>query len=124
MRLLVYSAVVIRCAFGIDLRAGEPGMPSTVADGAKLVELYSADAFFEGPVWHPGTGKLYFTLHKGKTNQVLRLDAPGKVTVWMDDSEGVGGMFQSPDGRLIATQAYVHRLLNFAVGVDVFQFSR
>ena len=70
MRLLVYSAVVIRCAFGIDLRAGEPGMPSTVADGAKLVELYSADAFFEGPVWHPGTGKLYFTLHKGKTTMV------------------------------------------------------
>lgn len=96
----------------------EAPIPSTIADGAKLIELYSADAFFEGPVWHAGTGKLYFTLHKGKRNQVLRLDAPGKVTVWMDNSEGVGGMFQSPEGGLFATQAYGHRLLHFGVGED------
>lgn len=118
MQSPAYLAFVAACLTWSAARAQVPPTPSTVAEGAELVELYSADAFFEGPVWHPGTGKLYFTLHKGTTNQILRLDAPGKVTVWMDDSEGVGGMFQSPDGRLFATQAYGHRLLSFAVGDD------
>ncbi len=110
--LLFYLAAISQAA---DTKTD---MPSVVADGAKLVELYAEDAFFEGPVWHPGTSKLYFTKHKGKANQVLRLDAPGKVTVWMDNSEGVGGMFQSPDSGLFATQAYGHRLLQFNVGKD------
>ncbi len=90
--------------------------PSVVADDAQLVEIYSEDAFFEGPVWHPDAGKLFFTKHKGETNQVLRLDAPGQVTVWMDNSQGVGGLFPSPEGGLFATQAYGHRLLHFHVG--------
>jgi gluconolactonase len=115
-RSLLVAALVAGASSVDAARGDEPGMPSTVAKDAQLVELYAADAFFEGPVWHPGTGKLFFTLHKGSTNQVLRLDAPGKVTVWMDKSEGVGGMFQSPDGRILATQAYGHRLLSFAVG--------
>lgn len=113
------AAIFLLCLAAVSQAAEtEIEMPSVVADGAKLVELYAEDAFFEGPVWHPGTSKLYFTKHKGKTNQVLRLDASGKVTVWMDDSEGVGGMFQSPDGGLFATQAYGHRLLHFQVGED------
>jgi len=114
MQYLAAPAVFIVACVGA--LAGEPGMPSTVAPGAKLTELYAADAFFEGPVWHVPTGKLYFTLHKGKTNQVLRLDAPGKATVWMDNTEGIGGLFPAPEGRLLATQAYGHRLLSFGVG--------
>jgi gluconolactonase len=96
-------------------RADEPaaGMPAVVAEGAKLVEIYSEDAFFEGPVWRRGA--LYFTKHKGRTNQVLRLDAPGETTVWIDNSEGIGGLFPDPDGGLFATQAYGHRLLRFNV---------
>lgn len=114
----IIGSALLLVLIAVDLRANEPDMPATVKKGAKLVELYSTNAFFEGPVWHPASGKLYCTLHKGKTNQILRLDAPGKVTVWMDKSEGVGGMFQLPDGRLLATQAYGHRLLSFAVTND------
>lgn len=104
---------VLSCLFAAD-----PGWPDTVVPEAKLVELYSADSFFEGPVWHPASGKLYFTWHKGKTNQVMRLDEPGQASVWMKDSEGIGSMIQGPNGRLFATQAYGHRLLDFAVGAD------
>ena len=98
--------------------AEDPGLPMTVAPGAKLVELYATDAFFEGPVWHHKSQKLFFTLHKGKTQQVLRLDAPGKVFVWMDESKGIGGMFPAPEDRLFATESIGHRLVNFAVAAD------
>ena len=99
-----------------SVASGEkPGLPSTVAEGARLVELYSTEAYFEGPVWHAASGKLYFTLHKDDVQQVLRLDAPGKVTVWLEKSKGIGGMFQAPGGRLVATESRGHRLVNFAV---------
>jgi sugar lactone lactonase YvrE/dienelactone hydrolase len=120
MRLRLSARIVVFCLAtmaGLLSLAEESKstVPATVADGAKLVEIYNDDAFFEGPAWHPGTGKLYFTRHKGKSNQVLRLDAPGKATVWLDNSEGVGGLFQDPDGGLFATVAYGHRLLHCKV---------
>jgi gluconolactonase len=101
-------------------RSAEPatGMPATVADGAKLVSVYSDDRFFEGPVWDPKTAKLYFTAFgtPQENTQILRLDAPGKVTVWLDKTEGVNGMFLGNDGRLLGAQAFGHRVLSFAIG--------
>src|SRR5580692_233269 len=94
------------------------GMPSTVADGAKLVSVYHDDRFFEGPAWDTQTGKLYFTAFGSpqENTQILRLDAPGKVAVWLDKTEGVNGMFLANDGRLLGAQAFGHRVLSFAFG--------
>ncbi|MBI3863796.1 MAG: SMP-30/gluconolactonase/LRE family protein [Planctomycetia bacterium] len=94
------------------------GMPATVADGAKLVSVYHDDRFFEGPVWDAATGKLYFTAFGSpqENTQILRLDGPGKVTVWLDKTEGVNGMFLANDGRLLGAQAYGHRVLSYAFG--------
>ncbi len=36
-------------------------VPETVADGARLVEIYRGIRFFEGPTWNPRGGKLDFT---------------------------------------------------------------
>src|SRR5690348_14815403 len=70
------------------------GIPATVADGAQLVSVYHDERFFEGPVWDPKTGKLYFTAfgEPKENTQILRLDGTGKVTVWSDKTEGVNGM--------------------------------
>jgi gluconolactonase len=92
------------------------GMPSTVAEGAKLVSVYHDERFFEGPAWDTKTGKLYFTAFAGKETQILRLDEPGKVTVWLDKTEGVNGMYLANDGRLLGAQAFGHRVLSFAIG--------
>jgi len=73
-------------------------LPETVAPGAKLVEVFSSDAFHEGPTWDPKTAKLYFTAFFGgekKTQRILRLDKPDKATVWLDKSEGVSNHLQS-----------------------------
>src|SRR5436190_1930671 len=75
-------------------------MPATIAEGAKLVSVYNDDRFFEGPAWDTKSGKLYFTAFAGKKSQILRLDEPGKVTVWLDDTQGVNGMYLANDGRL------------------------
>lgn len=94
-------------------------LPSTVSKGATLVEVFSSAAFHEGPTWDPATGKLYFTAFFGgeKPNQqIIRLDAPGKGTVWLDKSEGVNGTWLSLDGRLLGAQAYGHRLISYSFG--------
>ncbi len=91
-------------------------MPRTVAEGAKLTEVYSDERFFEGPTWDPKTQKLYFTAFGSDNQQILRLDAPGKITVWLDKSQGVNGTFLTSDGRLLGAQAYGHRILSYAIG--------
>jgi gluconolactonase len=98
---------------GQDVAAG---MPSTVAAGAKLASVYHDDRFFEGPAWDQKTAKLYFTAFAGKNAQILRLDEPGKVTVWLDKTEGVNGMYLANDGRLLGAQAFGHRVLSYAIG--------
>lgn len=93
-------------------------MPATVAEGAQLASVYSDDRFFEGPAWDVKTGKLYFTAFAGDNTQILRLDTPGKVAVWLDKTEGVNGMYLANDGRLLGAQAFGHRVLSFAIGPD------
>jgi gluconolactonase len=119
----VFCAAAISSLTAIpSLAAAEPaaGMPATVAEGAKLAAVYGDDRFFEGPAWDPQTKKLYFTAFgkvDGQENQqILRLDAPGKVTVWLDKTEGVNGMYMANDGRLLGAQAYGHRLMSYAIG--------
>jgi gluconolactonase len=95
-------------------------LPPTVAPGASLKVEYTDSRFFEGPSWDRSTNKLYFTaFDRGKGNeQVLRLDATGSVTVWMDHTQGVNGTYLSRDGRLLAAQAFGHNLLSIKIGAD------
>jgi len=96
----------------------QTGMPGTVAQGAALVSVYHDARFFEGPAWDPKTGKLYFTAfgQPQENTQILRLDAPNQVTVWLDKTEGVNGMCLANDGRLIGAQAFGHRIMSYAIG--------
>jgi gluconolactonase len=93
-------------------------MPNTVADGASLVEAYADDRFFEGPTWDPQGKKLYFTSFSSDNQQILRLDGPGKVTVWLDKTEGVNGTCLSNDGRLLGAQAFGHRVMSYGFGEE------
>lgn len=106
------------CALRASAQDKPAPLPATIAEGARLVSVYSDDRFFEGPAWDPATKKLYFTAFGQDNQQILRLDAPGKVTVWLDKTEGVNGMFLANDGRLLGAQAYGHRVLAFSMGPD------
>jgi gluconolactonase len=94
-------------------------LPSTVQAGAELVEVYAAPGFYEGPTWDPAGKKLYFTafLDQGVT-QILRLDSPRKVTVWLDQSKAINGTFLSREGRLLGAKLVKHQVIDFAFGAD------
>ncbi|MEW6496061.1 MAG: SMP-30/gluconolactonase/LRE family protein [Cyanobacteriota bacterium] len=94
----------------------ELGMPPTVAKNAQLVEIYSGDRFFEGPTWEPRSGTLYFTAFGKDNQQILRLERPGKVSVWLDQSEGVNGTFLSNRGTLLGAQGKGHRVMEYTFG--------
>jgi gluconolactonase len=122
LRLAPIVIVLATCANNSPVAADNvlTGTPATVAGGATLVSVYHDDRFFEGPAWDTKSAKLYFTAF-GKVNgqdnqQILRLDEPGKVTVWADKTEGVNGMYLANDGWLLGAQAYGHRLLSYAIG--------
>src|SRR5579862_4653777 len=76
--LLAVVLVWLVCAQPGILAADEvaAGTPATVAEGARLVSVYHDGRFFEGPVWDPKTGKLYFTAfgQPQENTQILRLD--------------------------------------------------
>ena len=117
-KVLTTSFILAVFLLPFVVQADESDIPSTVKAGAKLVEVYSADAFFEGPTWDPQTDKLYFTSFRGKNTQILRLDAPGMVSVWAEDTEGVNGTYLSLEGRILGAQAYGHRVMSYAIGSE------
>jgi gluconolactonase len=91
-------------------------VPETVAPGAKLVEVYRGSPLFEGPTWDPQGRQLYFSAIGARKEQILRLDAPGKATVWLDRSQGVRGTCLSVEGRLLGAQALGHRVVSLEMG--------
>jgi sugar lactone lactonase YvrE len=73
-----------------------------IKPGATLQEVYSdTSTSFEGPMWDPGSGKLFFS-KRTSPYQTLRLDSPGNVTVWLNNSPETNGMFLSLEGRMLA----------------------
>lgn len=100
------------------LLADEPARPATMVKDAQLVEVYSADYFFEGPTWDPGQGKLFFTAFAKDQSKVLRLDEPGKATTWLDKSQGINGTYLSRKGTLLAAQGGAKRILELVIGPD------
>lgn len=97
--------------------AGEPGLPPTAAEGAKLEvafdESNTEKRFFEGPSYDPQAKALYFTAFPKDSAQaqILKLDAEGKVSVFLDRTAGINGTFLSRKGGLLACQGDKSRVL-------------
>ncbi len=95
---------------------GAPELPLIVED-AELVEVYSSeDTYFEGPTWDPATNKLYFT--NRTDNQLLRLDSPGSVTVWMSGTPYTNGTFLSLEGRLLTADENPKQISSHQIGAS------
>ncbi len=99
-----------------DTDTDDTPVPPTVAERSPLVQVYAGESFFEGPTWDPKSGKLYFTSFSGAKTQILRLERPGRVGVWLDGSEGVNGTFLAVNGRMLGAQAFGHRLVSYGIG--------
>lgn len=120
------AAVLAGAGRAGDAPAEKHPWPPTVAPDAKLTQVWADPRFFEGPVWDPKTGTLLFTAFPkdpdtrqlGPHTQIMRLDAPGKATIWMDDTGGINGMYLAKNGRLLAAQAFRHNLYSMRIGKD------
>jgi sugar lactone lactonase YvrE len=74
-----------------------------IESGASLQTVYTdTDTSFEGPMWDPHSGKLFFSQRGPITYQTLRLDSTETVTAWRNPSPNTNGMFLSLDGRMLA----------------------
>ena len=117
LRQIAISCILL--AASAAARAQEPTAPPTVEAGASLVEVFADQRFYEGPSWCMKEGKLYFTAFGGPSHsQILRLQSPGKATVWFEKSEGVNGTYLSLDGRLLGAQGNARRIVSIALGGD------
>lgn len=115
---LAASAFLLSVLLSWNCSAQTVPQLANVVAGAKLTIVYQDERFFEGPTWEPVTGKLYFTAFEKGNEQILRLDAPGRVSVWMDHTQGINGTYLSRNGRLLAAQAFDHKVLSIKVGSD------
>ena len=92
-----------------------------VAPGATLQQVYSDNSYdFEGPTWDPNSNKLFFTKRPASsgTYQILRLDSPNNVTVWMSPSPNTNGTVLSIDGRLLTADESTMQIRSHIIGVS------
>lgn len=114
-----FPILLVLALAGAGVRAQEspmPPLPPTVADGATIERIYTGDErlMLEGPVWDPVSGALLFTACRA--DQILRLDASGEVTVWMEPTGGINGMIRSRSGRLIGAAVTAHQIVSIGIG--------
>ncbi len=89
-----------------------------VIPGATLEEVYSASGiFFEGATWDPASDKLFFT-KRSAGYQILRLDSPGNITVWLDSAPATNGMLLSLDGRLLTADESIYQIRSHRIGTS------
>ncbi len=66
--------------------------------------------FTEGPAWD-GQGNFYFA--DVGANRIHKVDASGNISVFVEKSEGVGGLMFGADGRLFGCQGGLKRIVTF-----------
>jgi gluconolactonase len=97
-------------------RPEPPGPPALVAPGAQLVERFSGNGFYEGPLWNPRTNQLLFTAIGVKPWYILALgDDPTTASVWLDDERYINGTSLGNDGRLLGAQTNTHDVVSVSL---------
>jgi sugar lactone lactonase YvrE len=95
-----------------------PLTASLVQPGASIQQVYAEpNVSFEGPTWDPNSNKLFFTRRTG-TFQILRLDSPNNVTVWMNNAPQTNGTILSLDGRLLTADESIYQIRSHIIGAS------
>jgi len=95
-----------------------PLTASLVQPGASIQQVYAEpNVFFEGATWDPNSNKLFFTRRTG-TFQILRLDSPNNVTVWMNNAPQTNGTILSLDGRLLTADESIQQIRSHIIGAS------
>lgn len=97
---------------GLSAAEAESGGSNPPIEGigpaGPIVRLHTGFQFTEGPA-ADDAGNLFFT--DVRANKIHQVDADGKLSTFLDDSEGCNGLYFDPDGRLIACQGGAGRVI-------------
>ena len=90
---------------------GDGAIPGIVTKG-EVVQVQTGFVFTEGPT-ADADGNVYFT--DVRANKILKLDTQGKLSTFLDESQGANGLGFDGKGRLIVAQGGAARI----VAIDV-----
>ncbi len=79
-----------------------------IGPAGEIVKVATDFKFTEGPA-HDAQGSIYFT--DIPNNKILKVDAEGKVSTFLEDSQGCNGLMFDQKGRLIACQGGAGRVI-------------
>jgi gluconolactonase len=79
-----------------------------IGPAGEVVKLHSGFKFTEGPA-HDADGNIYFT--DIPNNRIHKVDADGKLSVFLEDTQGANGLMFDAKGRLIACQGKAGKLI-------------
>lgn len=98
-RLLVSTLCLCACA--MNLPAEDNKTIQGVGPVGEIVKLHTGFKFTEGPA-ADGEGNVYFS--DIPNNKILKVDAEGKLSTFLEDSKACNGLMLDAKGRLIACQ--------------------
>lgn len=101
--------VICLCAAKVD--AAQPASPEPIpgiGPSGPITRLHSDFKFTEGPA-ADAQGNLYFT--DVPAGLILKSDAMGKLTTFLEDSRGCNGLMVDGQGRLLACQGGEGRVI-------------
>ncbi len=105
-----YPAAPALGQFPVGTKDKRPTPLVIITPGEEWQLLSEGHRFTEGPA-PDAAGNVYFT--DGPNDKIFRIDPDGKVTPFVQDSKGAGGMEVGPDGRLYATQGKTKRIVAY-----------
>jgi sugar lactone lactonase YvrE len=120
-RVLLALGFAALCSMGlVELAAMRGRAQESRAAGESRLELIyeNKELFFEGPAWDPDTQALYFTAFSRDRSQVLKVDASGRVSTVLPESQGINGLFRSRQGGLLGCQGNLGRVVRITFDGD------
>jgi gluconolactonase len=102
--------LVVAIPFGSRLKLGhaqDKPLPS-IGPVGQVAKLHSGFKFTEGPA-HDADGNVYFS--DIPNNRIHKVDTDGKLSTFLEDSQGCNGLMVDAKGRLVACQGAAGKLI-------------
>src|SRR3954454_13236185 len=102
-------------ALAASVHAADPERRPIAGTGpaGEVRKVHAGFAFTEGPA-ADGDGNLYFS--DIPNNRIHKVDAAGRLSTVLEDSQGCNGLMVDARGRLVACQGGAKRLVAVDVG--------
>src|SRR5262249_27768567 len=106
LRLLIPCLLTV---LAIGILPGEENKPiAGIGPAGEVVKAHTGFKFTEGPA-HDAEGNVYFS--DIPNNRIHKVDTEGKLTTFLEDTQGCNGLMFDSKGRLIACQGGAGKII-------------